>query len=553
MGGKDEGMGGKDEGIGGKDEGVGIDGEDGGRRGARKGTRAKGAPVTEEIFLTRARKICNLIWQFWSGHDNIRIMSLVTEAYRVADEDFGVMEAVSWAEGFTWPEDIHSRDTLRLEVAEGCLTTAVRTTQQEHAASRLSHERVDYWIPPSDEDFNRLHDLVDGMRVLVSDNFSPNQGPPPLRNMYKRASPAVNRLLYEWWQEDLAMIVKTSILTTQTGVHFSPAHWTTKAGKREGRVLFDSSDDSFGSSLNSDEARELLRQRYGDIAHPSVDDFVLMVLAAEDNAPDAVAELTMWKWDLRKAFTLLSFRATDAKLLACELTDGLTLVYHTGLFGWTGTPFAFQVISRALHRALLRKHIRQLIYVDDIGGVCLQRALPQTKEEVRELTEGLLGSRALAEQKWETGRRIDFIGWVIDMDTRRVSLKKRNFLKVLHGFFSVDLDGKWTGRMVERLASWASRYTLVLRHLRPFNDDFYSELRGWANRDAKRQIGPRGKRAVIMWRVVLCAAHFDEERLTRPLESFRPRPADVTIAYDASLKGVGVGIESTSGEILSIF
>jgi hypothetical protein len=231
----------------------------------------------------------------------------------------------------------------------------------------------------------------------------------------------------------------------------------------------------------------------------------------------------------------------------------LSLVYHTGLFGWTGTPFAFQVVSRLLHQNLLRKGVRQLVYVDDVGGACRESDLTSVKQSVRKEAEGLLGPRALAEQKWESGRRIDYIGWVIDLDSRQVFLKRRNFLKVLHGFFAIDLTAKWTGRVVERLASWASRYAAVLRHLKPFSDDLYSELRGWRNRDASRTIGPRGRRAVLMWRVVLCAAGLQEGKIARPLDSFRSWPADIVIAYDASLTGVGVGVERRSGEVMSIY
>ena len=515
--------------------------------------RLLGDPI--DIFRERANEICKWIWELFpqSIHDNLRVAALVIDAYRVADEDYGVMEAVAWAENFTWPTDVYTRDEQRLALADGDLAGVVAAVQRRHSDSRLSHARVELWVDPLDDDFDRLHDLADGMRVLVDETFTPSRVPPPLRAMYKRAAPAVNRLLYEWWLEDLAVIVRTSTLLALSNVHFSPAHWTTKAGKREGRVLFDSSDDSKGPSLNSDGARDQLRAQYGDIHHPTLDDFVLMVLDAEAELPGATNQLTLWKWDLRKAFTLLSFRAEDARLLACELTDDLSLVYHTGLFGWTGTPFAFQVVSRVLHRNLVRKGVRQLVYVDDVGGACRESDIAIMKQSVRNEAEGLLGPNALAEQKWESGRRLDYIGWVIDLDSRQVFLKRRNFLKVLHGFFAIDLAAKWTGRMVERLASWASRYAAVLRHLKPFSDDLYSEIRGWKNRDASRTIGPRGRRAILMWRVVLCAACLQEEKIARPLDSFRPRPADIVIAYDASLTGLGVGVESISGGILSVY
>ena len=511
--------------------------------------------VTEEEFLSRVTQIVQWIWELYPQniHDNLRVSGLVIEAYHVADENFGISEAVAWADGFVWPPDISHRDEERLRLANGNLSLAVCGIRDTHRDDRLSHKRISDWIADTDDDAARLHDLADGMRVFLDENFRPNQEPPPLRSMYLRAAPAVNKLLLEWWEEDLAMIVKTDTLRSLPEVHFSPAHWTTKAGKREGRVLFDSSDDSKNPCLNSESAREQLRTHYGDIVHPTLDDFVLMILDVEDDHPQSLHELCLWKWDLRKAFTLLDFRTQDCRLLACELTGDLSLIYHTGLFGWTGTPFAFQVVSRALHRELLRRGVRQLVYVDDIGGICEKGAVGQQRSVVRAVAEGLLGPKALAMNKWETGRRVDYIGWEIDLDNRRVTLKRRNFLKVLHGFFAVDLDKPWSGRIVERLASWASRYTTVLRHLRPFTDDLYGELRQWKKRDATRVIGRRARRAILMWRVVLCAASLQEEQIARPLDSFRRQAADITIAYDASLSGVGVGIERISGELLTVY
>ncbi len=84
-------------------------------------------------------------------------------------------------------------------------------------------------------------------------------------------------------------------------------------------------------------------------------------------------DVIIWKAGLSKAFTLLTFRPVDVRLLACELSDDITLFYHTGLFGWTGTPYAFQAVTRAIKRALqgtLQGEVH--MYVDDLMGVTLR-------------------------------------------------------------------------------------------------------------------------------------------------------------------------------------
>jgi hypothetical protein len=54
-------------------------------------------------------------------------------------------------------------------------------------------------------------------------------------------------------------------------------------------------------------------------------------------------------------------------IFAQELVDGLICFHLCGVLGWSGTPAAFQVVTRAikweLAHKLRRKHV---MYVDDI-------------------------------------------------------------------------------------------------------------------------------------------------------------------------------------------
>jgi hypothetical protein len=46
--------------------------------------------------------------------------------------------------------------------------------------------------------------------------------------------------------------------------------------------------------------------------------------------------------------------------------------------------------------------------------------------------------------------------------------------------------------------------------------------------------------AVWMWRVMLCLLGLNEETFARTFDSFRERPADILLEYDASLRGLGL-------------
>ena len=59
-------------------------------------------------------------------------------------------------------------------------------------------------------------------------------------------------------------------------------------------------------------------------------------------------DLRLWKIDLKGAYTLLSFRAEYVGLFGILLTDDLVHIQLAGIFGWFGTPAAFQVVTRAI-------------------------------------------------------------------------------------------------------------------------------------------------------------------------------------------------------------
>jgi hypothetical protein len=253
-------------------------------------------------------------------------------------------------------------------------------------------------------------------------------------------------------------------------------------------------------------------------------------------------DLILWKADLAGAFTLLNFRSGDVHLLACELTDSLTLIYHTGLFGWTGTPFAFQVVTRAL-----RRNINKLIkgkcqmYVDDILGITLKKWLAHDQASTYNTCTTLLGPTAIAKHKWESGRRIDMIGWSVDLDQNCISIAKKNFLKTFFGFFDIDTEQKIPMRVIETLAAYSSRYTLIFRIMRPFTTVLYTEIRGLRNRDVSIFLSAYCKVAIWMWRLVLCQLRLDERNYARTLDSFIIIQPDVSIEYDAAV-GDGIGI-----------
>ena len=59
-----------------------------------------------------------------------------------------------------------------------------------------------------------------------------------------------------------------------------------------------------------------------------------------------------------------------------RVTGNLVYLQFVGIFGWAGTPAAFQTVTRAIQWELSHAlHGMSTMYVDDIIGVCLDTDL----------------------------------------------------------------------------------------------------------------------------------------------------------------------------------
>ena len=325
-------------------------------------------------------------------------------------------------------------------------------------------------------------------------------------------------------------------------VHFSSTHWTTKTGKAKGRPLGDCSNSESGSSLNSPEAKERVDAHYGKIEHPTLTDLMQMV----DRQAERVGrqQVACWKIDLSGAFTLLFLHSDDVHLAAFELTNGISMLYVTGFFGGTGTPASFQVISRVLQRrinSLISGEVR--VYVDDIMGCCSKEELTKDRETAVAECHGLLGEESVAHDKTESSiptGSLTWIGWEVNPVTWTVSIGRKNLLKTLYGFFSVNETAYVPVRLIHRLASWASRYSTICRILKPYTTNLYAEIKGIKNMGISKKLSPRAVYTIRLWRVILCMMELNTSRFCRDISTFAVKKPLYAIEYDASLNGLGI-------------
>jgi hypothetical protein len=497
--------------------------------------------------------------QFW-GAEEVRGMSaremnnVLRQAWQAQGELFDASAARRWATNeagveFQFTEDMLLRDAAEFKELNGDLALLAQRRQQALGEGRLCGERVRACgLSTDDIDMVRAIKIAEeGMQLFTAEDFQPCAVPPPLRQIYLEAAPAVNKLMADMWREGKLLLLPTELVRTVPGVHFSPMSWAPKADKKEGRPIGDLSSPQ-GKAVNAPAAVELVREAWGPIVLPTIQDIVAMILEAADEFGWEAIEL--WKMDLKGAFTLLNFRAIDAKWLAFELTEGLTAVHIVGMFGWCGCPFGFAVFSRVLIDLVNRCTGRRgLMYVDD---VCMAGPIATGEKDRRmasQTIEGVMGPGSVAPAKTEKGRVLTMLGWALDLNVRVVSLSLKNLYKTLFAFFSLDIAAPVTLPVLQALASRASRAALLSWAMKPFTRGMFGCMKFYGgNRSSRRKLSADARFEILLWRAFLIQLAWKPEIFARPLESFRTRSADILLEFDASLEGLGVQLSRQRGD-----
>lgn len=196
--------------------------------------------------------------------------------------------------------------------------------------------------------------------------------------------------------------------------------------------------------------------------------------------------------------------------MTTKLIDGLISVNIQGNFGWTGMPFAFEVVTRVMRvvlKAELKGNSRML--TDDIICVFLLEDIQHDPPKIAQLIVDLLGSKGEAIEKRESthtneGRKIVVFGWILNLNDWTIDVAHHNLMKALYTFWNVDLDVGITLDRAQALCSMAQRYAMIFREMGVLMADLYCLLGGsWYKRHHTISIPSRTKAAIRLWRAVL--------------------------------------------------
>jgi hypothetical protein len=139
-----------------------------------------------------------------------------------------------------------------------------------------------------------------------------------------------------------------------------------------------------------------------------------VIYARENQLPRE--KMVILKFDLRKAYLLLSYSSASVSKVGVELRDNLFMFFISGVFGLTGIPMAFQVVTRAIVfeiNRLIQEGVMQ--YVDD-GVVCShERCVTSKKAIVFNFLVLHLSPNTIVFEKFEIRCTIDFIGYSMSL------------------------------------------------------------------------------------------------------------------------------------------
>jgi hypothetical protein len=485
------------------------------------------------------------------------VSDLVRRAFEMWGDVSTKADAVAWGEeNHPGPQALRELEVvaagheIELENA-GDFDTWVQQKFDEKLPKRLNWDRIHKNIHPSNPEFRRLKSLANGIVVPLAKDFKPVSEPPQHTKLYKEVSKAVDGQFLKQVKQGIVVVLKEESAKSIPGIHFSSPHWAKNVGKPQGRPIFNASNATFQKDmLNGDQVKVAATEMFGAIQLPTIKGIMTMILKFKDKAPHRPwSEVSVWKMDLKGAFTLLSFKPDQVKLLAMQIMGGLVLLFLCGVFGWTAMPAAFAVLTRAIIWEILRNKITATMYVDDIIGVSWSNRVLEEQRQVGNFLNSLLGDGAVEDTKTvrttEPEPRIVVLGWCIDMHKQIVTIGERNLLKAIYCFFSVDLEADYVPvSLLVQCASLASRYEMICCVLRPFSRALYASYTG-RHRAAKVELRDDAKWAIRLWRTMLCCTSFEEETFARSFDSFRPKPAGHLIQFDASTTGIGVWLRTT--------
>ncbi len=119
--------------------------------------------------------------------------------------------------------------------------------------------------------------------------------------------------------------------------------------------------------------------------------------------------------------------------------------------------------------------------------------------------------------------------------------------------FCFDTMTKISINHIQRIASLASRTSMLSRHMRPYTHELHIITSAYSNPHIRISLTLVAQSDILMWRSFVLLLVARPALLSRTLNSFRPQHPQYCFKYDASLYRIAVGVYTADTDLLLTF
>ena len=473
--------------------------------------------------------------------------------------------------GIDWAE-VETNAAMILRT--GFLST-VKNAQQKLRAERsvVDISTAREFAHDTDELF-RFEEMSTGAPQLVGKNFVPNWGCGVRERIGTGpdVGPALQVHIAEAARRGHVLIVPLKTLLVAAirdgvTVHVSERFLREKETDVMGRPIPDYSNTATGVAPNDPELRDQLRDKWGQITHPTPVSLCEAMASARVAAPGQQVEIS--RVDIRSAYTKVLIKPEHTAILTVLVCNDhpkhgtVVAVPLVNQWGAQGAGYIFEVLSRNLLRrsksrlAAFALPPPVIMYVDDHVAIAPRHVLHMELTRFSSDTRALLGPDAIAEEKTLVGQIIDVIGYRADAIRWRIGPSSKALAKIFHVFFVEFPPDTRPGTRVaisqlQRLSAYAIRYSATIVPLRPFSASFAANTGGNTDRKSrKRALSVRSVADLEIWRDTLRRIFERPLWLSVPIEwpimaaaapEMACAAADIVVFADAQGTDGGLGV-----------
>jgi hypothetical protein len=426
-----------------------------------------------------------------------------------------------------------TKDSEELKADGSDLLTFIKKRMEVNKLTKLSGMSVKAVLPESDPEFNIAYNIAeDGVLITYDENFIRQSKPIPPRPLQERIPTAILALIVKLYKNNQGLIFRWKDLSPEDRVllHFSSLHWRGEYAKVLGRLLFDLSNSDIEGclALNEGTAKQDAIDRWSVVELETIYQWIEQWLKYNKIHKCTWKDCLIGTDDVKGAFPRLNFQPNSAVLVAATISidennadNNLIYINTSGAMGWTGTPMAFEAVSRPLARLVQSKITCPLgRYVDDYNLYGKPEHIEVDKRVLQDSIKQYFGQDGIADEKDKLDSIGDLLAWNINLLRGEIRPKDKAIAKLTFILFMFDLNVAQPLKLWECIMSLTNYYAKGIRGAISFIKPFQTMV-GLAHSGNKTAIATATtKFAIDQWRIMLFTLFIDKESLSIPIEIF---------------------------------